>query len=138
MITPTLSLEIWSIGSSRHSLIISNGIHIAFGNLPFEYFKILYFAAIVVAADRMEHESSLAKPLRMAAVLGLVVSFGIVALTHGSLFFAVHMAIGAVAWFVVTLLVFRSRAGGLGKQFSGSLAALAPPCSASRSRWATI
>ncbi|MDQ2980213.1 MAG: GGDEF domain-containing protein [Acidobacteriota bacterium] len=107
------------------SLIISNGIHIPFGNLPFEYFKILYFASLVVAADRMEHESSLAKPLRMAAVLGLVVSFGIVALTHGSLFFAVHMAIGAVAWFVVTLLVFRSRAGGLGKQFSGSLAALA-------------
>jgi len=108
------------------SLIISNGIHIPFGNLPFEYFKILYFASLVVAADRMEHESSLAKPLRMAAVLGLVVSFGIVALTpSGSLFFAVHMAIGAVAWFVVTLLVFRSRAGGLGKQFSGSLAALA-------------
>jgi diguanylate cyclase (GGDEF)-like protein len=108
------------------SLIISNGIHIPFGNLPFEYFKILYFASLVVAADRMEHESSLAKPLRMAAVLGLVVSFGIVALTpSGSLFFAIHMAIGAVAWFVVTLLVFRSRAGGLGKQFSGSLAALA-------------
>ena len=108
------------------SLIISNAIHIPFGNLPFEYFKILYFASLLVAADRMEHESSLAKPLRMAAVLGLVVSFGIVALTpSGSLFFAVHMAIGAVAWFVVTLLVFRSRAGGLGKQFSGSLAALA-------------
>src|SRR4030081_2034530 len=62
-------------------LIISNAIHSPFGNLPFEYFKILYFASLVVAADRMEHESSLAKPLRMAAVLGLVVSFGAGALT---------------------------------------------------------
>ena len=110
---------------SLGSLLVANEMSVPLGNLPYQYFKILSFVALIVAADRMEHDSSLARPLRTAAIAGLFVSFGIVAVTRaGSLFYAVHMALGAVAWFFVTVLVFRSRAGGLGKQFSGVLAAL--------------
>ncbi len=110
---------------SLGSLLVANEMAVPLGNLPYQYFKILSFVALIVAADRMEHESSLARPLRTAAIAGLFVSFGIVAVTRaGSLFYAVHMALSAVAWFFVTVLVFRSRAGGLGKQFSGVLAAL--------------
>ncbi|MCA1582318.1 MAG: GGDEF domain-containing protein [Acidobacteria bacterium] len=107
------------------SLLLSYEIAIPFANLPYEYFKLLYFVSIIVAADRMEHESSLGRPLRTTALVGLVVSFGIVALTRtGSLFFAVHMAVAGIAWFIITVLIFRSRAGGLGKTFSGILAAI--------------
>jgi diguanylate cyclase (GGDEF)-like protein len=106
------------------TLLVSREVSIPFSNLPFEYFKILYFACLISAADRMEHESSLARPLRTAAVLGLVGSFAIVALAgSGALFNTIHLALSAIAWFIVTLLVFRSRAGGLGKSFSGLMAA---------------
>jgi diguanylate cyclase (GGDEF)-like protein len=110
---------------SLSSLLVSNEVAIPFATLPYQYFKILSYVALNVAADRMDHEFSLAKPLRTAAILGLFASFGIVALTRtGSFFFATHMAIGAVAWFFITVLVFRSRTTGLGKRFSGVLAAL--------------
>jgi MFS family permease len=94
-----------------------------FGNLPYQYFKILSFVALIVAADRMDQETSLAKPMRAAIFLGLIASFGIVLFTgSSSLFYAVHMGIAAVAWLVITVFVFRSRTGGLGKQFSGFMA----------------
>jgi diguanylate cyclase (GGDEF)-like protein len=97
-----------------------------FANLPYQYFKVLYFVAMIVAADRMDQETSLAKPLRAAIVLGLVGSFGIVVFTQTSqsLFYAVHMGMSAIAWLLITVFVFRSRTGGLGKQFSGFLALL--------------
>jgi diguanylate cyclase (GGDEF)-like protein len=94
-----------------------------FGNLPYQYFKILSFVSLIVAADRMDQETSLAKPMRAAIFLGLIASFGIVLFTGStSLFYAVHMGIAAVAWLVITVFVFRSRTGGLGKQFSGFMA----------------
>jgi len=43
---------------------------------------------------------------------------------NGSLFYAIHMGVGACAWFFIAALVFRSRFAGLGKQFSGTLALL--------------
>jgi diguanylate cyclase (GGDEF)-like protein len=96
-----------------------------FSNGPYMYFKILYFVCLIVAADRMDQETSLAKPLRAAIFLGLFAAFGIVVFTgNGSLFYAVHMGLGAVAWLIITVFVFRSRTGGLGKQFSGFLAIL--------------
>jgi diguanylate cyclase (GGDEF)-like protein len=105
--------------------LVSMEIALPFPNLAYEYFKILYFVCLIVAADRMEHESSLAKPLRAAAILGLVASFAIVAFAgKASLFYAIHMGLAGIAWFLVTVLVFRSRTGGLGKQFSGFLAAV--------------
>ncbi len=107
------------------TLLVSHEIVFPFSNLPYEYFKILYFVCLIVAADRMEHESSLGKPLAITAVLGLLGSFGIVALTGaGSLFFTVHMALAAIAWFTITVFIFRSRASGLGKRFTGLMAAV--------------
>ena len=104
-------------------LVLPEGA-IPFANLPFEYFTLLYLVSLIVAADRMEHESSLGRPLRTAALVGLVASFAIVALFRtGYLFFAVHMAVSAIAWFIITVLIFRSRGVGLGKTFSGALAA---------------
>src|SRR5450432_4215173 len=58
------------------TLLGSREVVLPLSNLPYEYFKILYFVCLIVAADRMEHESSLVKPLGIAAVLGLLGSFG--------------------------------------------------------------
>src|SRR6266508_3117900 len=65
-------------------------IEIPFGNFPFQYLKVLYFVALVVAADRMSHESSLGRPLGVAALVAVAVSFAIVFFAHaGSLFYAI-------------------------------------------------
>lgn len=107
------------------SLLLDYQWRLPFGTLPYQYFKILCFVALIVAADRMEHESALARPLRTAALLAAPVSFGIVLETQrSSLFFAIHMLIGAVAWGVLTVLILRSGTRGLGRQFSAALAGL--------------
>jgi len=100
-------------------------VDVPFWNFPYQYLKLLYFVTLVVAADRMSHESSLARPLGIAALVSAAVSFAIVFLAHsGSLFYAIHMAIGSVAWLLVTLLVMRSRLPGLGRPLSATLAFL--------------
>jgi diguanylate cyclase (GGDEF)-like protein len=100
-------------------------INIPFGNFPYQYLKILYFVALVVAADRMSHNSPLARPLGIAALISVAVSFAIVFLAGShSLFSAIHMAMGAVVWLLVAGLVLRSRVGGLGKSLSAFLALL--------------
>ncbi len=107
------------------SLLGSTPLTIPFRNVPYQYFKILSYVALAVTADRMEHESPLRKPLRDAALISLPLSFAIVFLTGAnSLFNATHMAIGAIAWLFVTVLVLRSRTSGLGRKFSGTLAAV--------------
>jgi diguanylate cyclase (GGDEF)-like protein len=98
---------------------------VPFAGVPYQLFKILYFVALVVAADRMEHESPLGRPMRMALLIGVPLSVGIVYFAgNGSLFFAIHMAIGAVAWLFVSALIIKSRAPGLGQRFAGTLAVL--------------
>jgi diguanylate cyclase (GGDEF)-like protein len=107
------------------SLFVSDrlALPLLYGKLPYQFFKLLYFVALIVAADRMEHESPLAKPMLSAALLGLPVSIGIFYFAgNGSLAYAIHMGIGAVAWFCIATLIFRSRFQGLGRQFSGTLA----------------
>lgn len=105
------------------ALLVCGNLELPFRNFPYQYFKILYLVALGVTADRMEHDSSLGKPLRVAALLAVPVSLAIVYFCGvGSLFFAVHMGIEAVGWFLITILVLRSRPAGLGKQFSGLLA----------------
>ncbi len=100
-------------------------IDIPFGNFPYQYLKVLYFVALVIAADRMSHDSPLGRPLGVAALVSVAVSFAIVFLAHsGSLFYAIHMGISAVAWLLVAVLVLRSRVGGLGKPLSALLALL--------------
>ncbi len=96
-----------------------------FWNLPYQYLKILYFVALVVAADRMSHESSLGRPLAVAAAASAPVSFTIVFFARsGSLFYAIHMAIGGIAWLLVTVLILRTRVPGLGKPLTAILAFL--------------
>jgi diguanylate cyclase (GGDEF)-like protein len=107
------------------SLAAFTEIDIPFGNFPYQYLKVLYFVALVVAADRMSHDSPLGRPLGVAALVSVAVSFAIVFLAGSrSLFFAIHMAIGATAWMLVAGLVLRSRVGGLGKSLSALLAFL--------------
>ena len=100
-------------------------IVIPFGNFPYQYLKVLYFVALVVAADRMSHDSPLGRPLGVAALISVAVSFAIVFFSRSrSVFYAIHMALGAVAWLFVTGLVLRSRVGGLGKPLAAILALL--------------
>src|SRR6266498_967044 len=110
---------------SLASLATFTQIEIPFGNFPYQYLEILYLVALIVAADRMSHESSLARPLGIAALAAIAVSFGIVFFAHSaSLFYAIHMGIGAIAWLLVTVLVLRSRVPGLGKPLTALLAFL--------------
>ena len=107
------------------SLAVFADIDIPFGNFPFQYLKVLYFVALVIAADRMSHDSPLGRPLGVAALLSVGASFLIVFFARSlSLFYAIHMAIGAVAWLLVAGLVLRSRVGGLGKPLASLLALL--------------
>jgi diguanylate cyclase (GGDEF)-like protein len=105
------------------SLAVFGEVDIPFGNFPYQYLKVLYFVALVVAADRMSHDSPLGQPLGVAALISVGASFLIVFFAHsGSLFYAIHMAIGAVAWMLVAGLVLRTRVGGLGKPLASLLA----------------
>jgi diguanylate cyclase (GGDEF)-like protein len=107
------------------SLAVFADLDIPFANFPFQYLKILYFVALVVAADRMSHDSPLGRPLGVAALLAVGASFLIVFFARSrSLFYAIHMAIGAFAWLLVAGLVLRTRVGGLGKPLASLLALL--------------
>ena len=51
------------------SLAVFGEVDIPFGNFPYQYLKVLYFVALVVAADRMSHDSPLGQPLGVAALV---------------------------------------------------------------------
>jgi diguanylate cyclase (GGDEF)-like protein len=105
------------------SLFVGTELSLPYPNFLYQLFKILYLAALIVAADRMEHESGFGKAMRLALLLGLPASAALAYFAgSGSLFYAIHMGLGACAWFVIATLIFRSRFPGLGKQFSGLLA----------------
>ena len=73
----------------------------------------------------MSHDSPLRRPLGVAALVSIAVSFAIVFFAHsGSLFYAIHTGIGAIAWLLVAVLVLRSRVAGLGKPLAALLAFL--------------
>jgi diguanylate cyclase len=103
-------------------LILSVLYEFPFERFPYQYFKLLYFAALIVAADRIDHDFPIARPILRAAIGSLPLAFAVAALFTGPLFYAVHMGIGAVAWFVITLFIMRSRARGLGRKFAALLA----------------
>ena len=105
------------------SLFVAEELILPFPTFPYQLFKILYLVALIVAADRMEHESPLGKAMRTALLLGIPVSAALVFFAgDSSLFYAIHMGMSACAWFLIAVLIFRSRFVGLGKQFSGTLA----------------
>jgi diguanylate cyclase (GGDEF)-like protein len=107
------------------SLFLGLDLVLPYANFPYQVFKILYFVAVAVAADRMQHEVPLSRPMWTALLLGIPVSAAIVLFAgSGSLFFAIHMTIGAVAWIFIAAMIIRSRAPGLGKRFAGTLAVL--------------
>lgn len=107
------------------SLLLSAEIPFPMAYLSYQFFKVLYLVGLIVAADRMEHESPLNKPLGIAAAAAVPVSFAIVRLAgSGSLFYSIHMGLEVVAWFLITVLILRSRSGGLGKQFAFVLAVI--------------
>jgi diguanylate cyclase (GGDEF)-like protein len=109
--------------SALLALFLGGEMALPYATAPYQLFKILYFTALIVAADQMEHDSSLGRPLRLALLLGIPASAALAYFAgKGPLFYALHMGIGACAWFVITALIFRSRFAGLGKQFSGALA----------------
>ena len=105
------------------ALIVATEYTFPFQKLPYQYFKFLYLAALVVAADRIDHDFPIAKPLGIAALAALPLAFAIVSLTgSGSLSDAAHMVVSVVAWCVISVLILRSRGRGLGRQFSAFLA----------------
>jgi diguanylate cyclase (GGDEF)-like protein len=107
------------------ALFVSLDTQWTLGNVPYLYLKILYMTCLIVAAQRMEQDAPLAKPLSRAAIAGLPVAFAVVLFTGAaSLFYAVHMGLLTIGWAAVTILIFMSRGSGLGKQFSGLLAVL--------------
>jgi len=107
------------------SLLVSFQVVLPYENVPFQYFKQIFIVLLVVAALRMGREVSLAKPFVLATILGLPVAFGVCFLTgQSSLFYSAHMAILAIGWVVVTVVIYRSRDAGLGKSFALTLAIL--------------
>jgi diguanylate cyclase (GGDEF)-like protein len=98
---------------------------ISFGTVPYLYLKILCITCFLVAAQRMDHDVSLAKPLTRVAIGALPAAFAVsLFLGTSSLFYAVHMGILAVGWGFVTAFILLSRGIGLGKRLSGTLALL--------------
>lgn len=107
------------------SLAAFSGLNIRFGNFPYQYLKLLYFVALVIAADRMSHDSPLGRPFSIAAPVSAAVSFAIVYFAHSrSLFYAIHMGLGIIAWVLVAGFIIRSRVAGLGKPLAVLLAIL--------------
>jgi diguanylate cyclase (GGDEF)-like protein len=108
---------------SLGSLFVSLERQFPYELLPYQYFKLLYLTALVVAADRIDHDFPIGKPLGRAAIAAFPIAFAIVALAgSGPLFYSIHMGLCAVGWFAITILILRSRARGLGRQFSALLA----------------
>jgi len=98
---------------------------IPLSNLPSLYLRILSMVALLVAAQRMDHEASLVKALGIAIVVGAAAAFGIVLYTPaGPLFQSVYRGLLGLGWLLVTILISRNAAPGLGRKFAGLLAFL--------------
>jgi hypothetical protein len=106
------------------ALRISFDLVTTLGNVPYLYLKILSMTALIVAAQRMEQDAPLGKPLARVGIIALPVVFAIVLFADNSLFYAIHMGLLAIGWVIVTVLIFMSRGTGLGKRFTGFLSAL--------------
>jgi diguanylate cyclase (GGDEF)-like protein len=104
------------------SLLLLSGRGLPFENFLYQYWNILFIVALVTAARRMDHQTGLARPLALTAVLGLPVALAIVLWAKDErLFSAVHAAILAIAWAVAGVLILGSRSTGLGKRFAALL-----------------
>ena len=101
------------------------GRDIPLSNLPPLYLKILAMVALLVAAARMDHETPLWKPLAIAIFAGGAMAFAVVLFTpEGPMFQAAHRALLGLGWLLLTVLISRKTAPGLGRKFAGLLAFL--------------
>ncbi|HYB53034.1 MAG TPA: GGDEF domain-containing protein, partial [Thermoanaerobaculia bacterium] len=107
------------------SLIVAIRYEFPYEKLTYQFFELMYLAGLIVAADRVDHDFPIAKPLGTAAIIALPIAFATVYFTgSGLLFLAVHAGVNAVGWIAITVLILRSRVRGLGRQFSSLLAIL--------------
>ncbi|MGH9398866.1 MAG: GGDEF domain-containing protein [Thermoanaerobaculia bacterium] len=107
------------------ALFLAFQVQATLGNVPYLYLKILSMTALIVAAQRMEQDAPLAKPMALVAIAALPACFLIVWFAGGgSLFYAIQIGLLALGWIVVMALIFMSRGSGLGKRLTGLLAAL--------------
>jgi diguanylate cyclase len=97
-------------------------------DFPYELFPYQYFPAALPRGSRHRRRPHRPRlPDRKTAAVGRraraarVVLAGL-ARGSGALFQTLHMGIGAIGWFAITILILRSRARGLGRQFSALLA----------------
>ncbi|HEY6066010.1 MAG TPA: GGDEF domain-containing protein [Thermoanaerobaculia bacterium] len=105
------------------SLLLLSGGQLPFENFLFQYWKGFFVVALIVAARRMDRQTSLARPLTIWALVGLPLSLALVFQAgSGSVFYAIHSGLLAVAWTVVAILIFASRTSGIGKRFAALLA----------------
>jgi len=89
----------------------------------YQYWTFLYMLALCVATIRMDRDLSLAKPLVVAAVAGIPISFliGHVAVSENA-FYAIHMGLLGVAWLLAAVFIFQSPRAGIGRQCAGAIA----------------
>jgi diguanylate cyclase (GGDEF)-like protein len=105
------------------ALILLPILAIPWDKQVYQYFKLLYLVALCVAANRMDRDVSLVKPVSVAAIAAIPVSVLLVQMaSQSSRFYAIHMGILAVGWLVVAVFIFQSPRAGLGRQFAGLLA----------------
>src|SRR5512132_351786 len=84
------------------SLLLLSGRKLPFENFLFQYWKGFFVVGLIVAARRMDRQTSLARPLTIWALVGLPLSLALVFQAgSGSLFYAIHSGILAAAWTVV-------------------------------------
>lgn len=108
---------------SLASLLLLSGHGLPFENFLFQYWKTFFVVALIVAARRMDRQTTLAWPLTITAVAGLPVSLAVVFWGgSGPGFYAIHAGLLAVAWSTVAVLILVSRSSGIGKRFAEILA----------------
>ena len=90
-----------------------------------QYWSFLYIVALCVAAIRMDHDVSLAKPIAVAAVGGVPLSLLMGYLVPREItFHAVHMGLLGVGWLLAAVFIFQSPRAGIGRQCAGAMALL--------------
>jgi diguanylate cyclase (GGDEF)-like protein len=105
------------------SLLYLSGRELPFENFLYQYWKGFFAIALIVAARRMDRQTSLARPLTIWALAGLPLSLALVFWAGtGPLFDAIHAGLLAIAWTLIAVLVFASRSSGIGKRFAAILA----------------
>ena len=107
------------------SAIVLHRSGVRFEREALQYFKLLFLVAVSIAAIRMDRDVSLAKPLIVASIAALPISFLVARMAVSEArFYQVHVGTLAIGWLLIAVFIFQSPRAGLGRQFSGLLALL--------------